>query len=98
MEKVLDEIKVLTAHIKSLKQDRSVLEDGISDIQYQRANLEIKSYSLKQKQIQDGVKLESDLKNELEQKKHELEELQEILQNVRSQVVMDQKLAAGNIP
>ena len=37
--------------------------------------MEQKATNLKQKQIHDGVKLESDLKNELEAKKKELSDL-----------------------
>ena len=97
MEKVLEEIRVVTEHIKHLKQSRSVYEDEISDMQFQRANMEIKAHTLKQKQIQNGVKLEADLKNEFEQKKQELEELQERLTDMKQQMANEENMKAGNL-
>ena len=97
MEKVLDEIRVLQERILQLKQRQALCEDEISDEQFQRSSLEIKVHGLKQKQIQDGVKIESDLKNEFEVKKNELEELQERLTDVKAQLVLDQKRAEGHV-
>ena len=49
MERVLDEMKVLNERMKRLKERRVVIEEEINDEQLQRANLEIKVNSVKQR-------------------------------------------------
>ena len=75
MERILEEVKSLNEQISQLKQQRSILEDDTNDTQFSRTKLEAKVVGLKQRQITDEVKLEQNLKSELESKKLQLDQL-----------------------
>ena len=51
------------------RRQKVTLEDELQDIQFERAKLEQKVHSIKQRQITDEVRLEQNLKSELENKK-----------------------------
>ena len=73
MERVLDEIKSLNEQMSSQRQQKSGIEDEINETQYERSKMEQKLSSIKQKKVVDEVKLEQDLKTELDAKKLQLE-------------------------
>ena len=73
MERVLDEIKSLNEQTSSQRQQKSGIEDEINETQYERSKMEQKLSSIKQKKVVDEVKLEQDLKTELDAKKLQLE-------------------------
>ena len=75
MERVIDEIKSLNDQIREQKQHRARLEDEINETQFERTKMVQKVSSLKHRQITDDVKLEQNLKSELESKKLQLEQL-----------------------
>ena len=74
MERVLNEIEVVKHRMLELGGDKALLEDQISETQFQRSKLEQKIHMEKQKQIHDGAKLETNLKNEFEKNKLDLED------------------------
>jgi len=45
------------------------IEDEINETQYERSKLEQKVAAIKQRQVTDEVKMEQDLKNDLDSKK-----------------------------
>ena len=73
MERVLEEIKALNEQLSRQRQQRTVFEDEINETQFDRSKLEQKVHAMKNKQITDEVKLEQNLKSELENRKLQLE-------------------------
>ena len=59
--------------MSSQRQQKSGIEDEINETQYERSKMEQKLSSIKQKKVVDEVKLEQDLKTELDAKKLQLE-------------------------
>lgn len=75
MERVINEIKSLNNQIGEQKQQRTMLEDDIHETQFERTKMEQKVSSLKHRSTTDEVKLEQNLKSELESKKLQLDQL-----------------------
>lgn len=75
MERVINEIKSLNDQIGEQKQQRTMLEDDIYETQFERTKMEQKVSSLKHRSTTDEVKLEQNLKSELESKKLQLDQL-----------------------
>ena len=55
MERVLDEIKSLNQQISEEKQQRTLLEDGMNETQFDRTRMEQKVSVMKQREITDQV-------------------------------------------
>ena len=89
MERVLFEIKSLNDQIGEHKQQRTLLEDDINDKQFERTRMEQKVSSMKHRSITDEVKLEQNLKSELESKKMQLDQLQEQVLSVKRLIIQE---------
>lgn len=91
MQKVLDDIKMMNEKISMQRHDRAILEEELNDTQFQRSKLEQKVKAVKSKRMTDEVTLEHDLKSELENKKLQLEQLQEQVLSIKQLVQEEQR-------
>ena len=78
-------MKITRERISDFIRMKETLEENITETAMDRAKLEQKIMQTKQGHVKESAKIESDLKSEFEQKKIELEQLQEQVTKIRKQ-------------
>ena len=67
------------------------LEESLHETATERAKLEHKTHQIKQDHLKEGAKVEADLKSEWEQRKLELEQLQEQVNSTRRTLAQEKR-------
>lgn len=90
-ERVLEEMKLTKLRISEMRRTKEELEETLLETAMDRTKLEHKAYQIKQDHVKDGVKVEVDLKIEFEQKKLELEQLQDQVNSTRRTLTQEKR-------
>ena len=70
-------MKLAKQRISDMRRTNENLDEQLTETALERQALEHKVQQMKQESIRDNAKVEADLKSELDQRKLELEQLQE---------------------
>ena len=84
-------MKLTKIRISEMRRTKEELEETLLETAMDRAKLEHKSHQIKQDHVKEGAKVEVDLKLEFEQKKLELEQLQDQVNSTRRTLTQEKR-------